>query len=355
MNIKESLKKTLDNVRVIDDERNYWFVRTFGGEVYDDFIKNNHIGLGFNNIPRELILAADSYDKQEAHKVLRDFIENNTKVVKGTATNQKNQLVRFQHEMKIGDLVIIPNRNSHVFSIGEITSNVKIFQTNNVFFFKDNHQEYPNTVREIKWLSHKNRSFFKGDLRNLLSSQQGISNANSYGDKIESGVSNMFIRGNFMKLVINIKQDEDINAYQLNRFLTSITYFYDELCDELGIDRNEELYIKIKLQSPGFADFKGYAIKALTGVAVLIALSRNAEFKGNISKAEGLNFEFNSGDSFLKTILDSYSDFLDKDVERKIKLHEMIESSKSLEIENPYDSSDSVNISNVIKDPKLNK
>ena len=177
-----------------------------------------------------------------------------------------------------------------------------------------------------------------------MSSQQGISEAKDYGDKIESGISSMFIRGDFMRLVINIKQDEDINAYELNRFLTSVTFFYDEFCDELGIERNEELFIKIKLQSPGFADFLGYAFGALTGVAVLVALSRNAKFKGNINKEEGLSFEFDSGDGFLKTLSDALSSFLNQSVDRKIKLKELEQSTKYLEVENPYNDDDSITV-----------
>lgn len=346
MNIESNLRNSLTGIRVVNDNRSYWFVRTFGGEIFEDFIINNHIGLGFNNVPQQYIVDCEKSENKEAQNKLYDYLKNNTNYEGGSITKWKNQLIRFQHEMKSGDIVVIPNRDSNILSIGEITSSVKPFESNEKFYFKDEFYDYPNRIREVKWIKHRPKHFFQNDLRNLFSSRQGITNANDYANKIESGISNMFIRNDKMRLVISINQNEDINAFALRDFLDSLTFFYKEFCQELGIENNEELYIKIKLQSKGKTVLIGAAAAAIVGVSLILSLSKDATFKGKILNQE---YEFSSGEG----ILNALSNYLNEEQERKIQMIKFLKSQEDLDVLEPTNEMDSLTKEQFISSNKL--
>ena len=118
-----SLQTEISQVRVIDEKRNYWFIRTYGGRLFDYFRENNFIGLGFNSVPYSYIKEAkpktETINGVETSVVdlatftrLQKFISDNTPYKKGEATKWANQLIDFEHEIKVGDLVIIPSEKS---------------------------------------------------------------------------------------------------------------------------------------------------------------------------------------------------------------------------------------------------
>jgi len=323
MNIE--IQKAVEEVRVVDAERNYWFIRTYGGEMYDDFIERNYVGIGLTNVPYKYIEACKD-ESVESFENLKYFIENNTRYKKGQATNYTNQLITFQHTVKVGDLVIIPNKNSSKFSIGIIESDVKLVDEKGTFFHDGKYEKFPDKRRKVKWEKTISSNNVRNDLRGMTSTHQAITKVNKYEDGIESYISDIYIKENSMHLIIHVNQDEDINAFDLNDFLNSVTYFYKEFCIENGIVDNRELTIKIKLQSKGKMALKGFALAGVMGIASLILLSSNNEFSAHVGDT---GFKFTTGDGLLK----SASDFLDRNQEREIRYKIFNDSIEKLKVE----------------------
>lgn len=314
---------SIHNVRTVSEDKNYWFTRTFSGITFDDFRNNNYIGIGFNNVPQALIQEVQGENISASLDRLKHFIANNTSYEGGEVTKWANQLVAFQHEMNIGDFVIIPNKGSEVLAIGEIVSDVYIVEDHRRFQFGENYEPYPEKRRRINWLVTKKREEFKGDLNSLFHSRQAIYNVNDLAEVIEGHVSSLFMIGNVGHMVIQIKQDESINAFAFSKFLNSLTYFYHEICLEKGIEIDEELYIKIKVQSKGKLALKAFAVVGIVGLATIFALSDNPEIKIDLGKYGTFDAK---GDGFLK----SWSNFLDAKQKRKENMIEFQASMDSL-------------------------
>ena len=49
--MKEFLKNNNVHIQNIDDKRNYWFVRTDGGNYFDAYISGSYVALGWNDVP----------------------------------------------------------------------------------------------------------------------------------------------------------------------------------------------------------------------------------------------------------------------------------------------------------------
>lgn len=324
------IEKLIEKVRVVDSNRNYWFIRTYGGKTYNDFFEKGYVGIGLNKVPYEYIENCKD-QSVESYEILKGFIETNTELKGGEVTKWTNQLIAFQHTVKEGDLVIIPDKNSKYFSIGIVQSDVYVVKDNRSFFHDDEYVLYPEKRRQVIWEKTINKLEAVSDIRGMTSTHLAISLVNKYSEGIEGFLSSIYIKEEKMHLVIKVNQDEDINAFDLNDFLTGVTYFYKEFCEEEGIKDDRDLIIKIKLQSKGKLALQASVFVAVMGIAGLIAVSNSPEFKVEIEGRGSMEFK---SDGLLK----SYSDFLDAEQERKIQMIKFMDSINNLKADGLKDA-----------------
>ena len=121
---------------VIDEisERKYWFVRTNGGEYYDDYFHEGYIAVGFNSIADKTIIERAETDdayKRALYERIKLELETDEEI-KAKPGLIINQLKRFLIEMNPGDIVLIPSENSKFISFGEITSDVELLSPDDI-------------------------------------------------------------------------------------------------------------------------------------------------------------------------------------------------------------------------------
>lgn len=322
-----------ETVRSIPTDRNYWFIRSYGGKLYEEFFERSYVGIGFNSVPFEYIRQASERSSSSADN-LKEYLRVNYNLNNGSETRWANQLVAFESKVKIGDIIVVPSDNSDEFAIGEIIGNTKIVDDNRTFNFNDNYEPYPEKRKEVNWIKKVKRLNFIGDTRSMISSHQAISSINFMSEFIESNISSLFFRGDFGYFTLKINRDEDINAFDLNRLLSNLTYFYKELCKELGEDDNEELFIKIKVQSKGSTSFKGTCRGALIGLAILYVLPKSEGTKfeiGNVIKFES------KGSEGLAEAVYNFVHRSAKDVKKFVEFLDAREKLKAESIENTKD------------------
>lgn len=305
------IQKSLEDVRVVDGDRNYWFLRTYGGALYDKFIEANYIGIGFNSAPQKYIKAAK--DDKSSDIKLKEWFNNNFPFNKSTASRWANQLVKFDSKVKIGDVVIIPSRNSKEFSIGIIESDIYIKNENRTFLYNENYEPYPEKRRKVKWINTGiSGNTIKRDIRGLTSTRLALTEVTSLSERIESVISDLYIKEDKIYLTIKVNQEEDINAFAFRDFLDGLTYFYTEFTKEKGSEADQEFYIKIKVQSKGKVVLKALSTIGVMGIAGLLALSKNAEFSASLKNGD-FDMSFNTGDGFFEGL----TNFLDANEERR--------------------------------------
>jgi len=322
-------EREIVDIKKIDSSKKYWFVRTYGGSLYEEYFEKEYIGLGFNKVPLEYIKKGDIKDKSTLTD-LTTYIQNNTRYRGADATKWAKQLIIFDKEVKIGDIVIIPSENSNKFSIGTITSDTYLVKDPGTFQNKAEIEHFPEKRKKVKWEKTMLKSEFQGELRNLTTTHQGITNADKYFMVIEGQLSNLYVKEEKTYLIIQINQDEDINAFVLNRFLASLTYFYNEFCIENNVEPNEELSIKIKLQSKGRVALIAASIVGVVGISTLLLLSDNTELKADLKqmKVEGKS----------DGLLNSISNFLDRNQERRMRYEVFQDSLNRLKVQHKVDS-----------------
>lgn len=320
-----SFEKEIQRVKRVTENKRYWFIRTYGGEAFDDYTKKGYVGLGLNNVPFKYIKDVENLKDVETQnfKRLQNFIDANTDYKKGEATKWAKQLYTFVHEISIGDTVVIPNKNSETLAFGTIMSDIYFIKNPGKIFHRDKEEHLPEKRFEVKWEKEIRRDDLQGDLKGLMASHQGITNADNYADFIEGAMESIFIRNDQMYLVLQMGKDEDINAFHLNRFFNGLTYFYNEFCREAGVEENEDLSVKIKLQSKGKTILKAVVYAGVIGIAGILALSNDTELKVEIG---GVKVEGKS-----KGGLKSLTEFLDANQKRKIEYQKFKDSVEALQ------------------------
>lgn len=309
------LESEIENIRVIDQKRDYWLIRTFGGALFETFIDEKFIGIGFNDVPYEYIRGARN-EKNSTFSKLKEFLEKNYDLKKSEVTKWANQLVSFEFDVKIGDVIIVPSEGSNYLSIGVVKSKTKLEKSNRTFRHKNKKYEpIPEKRKQIEWIKPFSKASLFGDVTGLFSSHLAVTNANKFSEIIESNLSSVFIKDEKIYISIRINQDHDINAFALKDFLDCLTFFYKEFCADQGIDVHDDgLFIKIKVQSKGGAILKTSLITAGTFIAGLIMFTASDP---NIKVKLENKFELEV--SSKGSILDNISKFFDNNQERKHK------------------------------------
>tara|TARA_B110000046_G_scaffold165254_1_gene181401 strand:+ start:39751 stop:40332 length:582 start_codon:yes stop_codon:yes gene_type:complete len=180
-----NIEKSIDKERVVDENTGYWFIRTCIVATYTDFIKHNYVSIGFNNVLQKDIGINDSDIKNfREHNDSKDFCRDLA------ASKWINQLIDFQHAIKVGDVVVIHDSNLDQFTIGVVESDAYLVEDNRAFLYNKNDEPYPEKRRKIKWDRNIIGSNIS-ELKDLINIPQAISRADNYADIIEGFVSSV--------------------------------------------------------------------------------------------------------------------------------------------------------------------
>lgn len=295
-------------IREIPAQRRYWFVRTFGGKIFDYYYTHNLIGVSGNDVPMDYIQNAPHDDV--TYGTLHGFITKNVIDQQSEATKLANQLITFYHEVKPGDIVLIPSENSDFIAFGEVTSNIRVQKTSSSLIHNEKVEPYPEKVRSVKWLKIMRKSDLVGDLKLLFFSRLGITNADKYGDFIESNVSTFFLKDDyyFSTLFIDLSNDQELNVFDLHRYLEALTKLYENFCAENGIEYNEELFIKIKVQSAGSVILKwtaGILVVGVAGIMMMSIVGSDPNLKFHTNAQGKTDFEAGLKGNFFKNLAEA--------------------------------------------------
>ena len=235
----------------IPNDTGYWLVRADGGKYYDDFFLNNFIAVSDNEITLEKI---SKYNQGSLVGITTDFFKDiYSKEYSGWTSQQIAHAVsrtqKFIVEMKIGDLILVPSRNSKDFLIGiitsdvfeiaeeEVTSKVEVKYAINPFLKR----------RKVQWLKEISRGEISEKLYWILSAHQTIFNLEENKEYINQLLAPVYIQDGLCHGTIKISKKEGLNANE----------WYDlySIIKKQSENTEEEVIVKSNVQSPGLIEF----------------------------------------------------------------------------------------------------
>lgn len=344
MSTKDSIKEQMTtdeakallaqaNIPIIDDNTNYWFVRSSGGDNFENFYFGNYIAIGWDRFNDLEIL------KNCSHDVLRTKIEEvypNDAKPGSTAS----QIIRFVSKMKPGDYVLIPGANCDRIAFGKITSDVYIYELTDEdkidLMFDEDAQIDFRKRRNIEWITSApfNRSEIDPMLIPIIYSYGTIVDANPYSSFINRTIYNLYYHNGELHSVFNVAKKDNISVYEFYDFISNIFDALDEYSEISGFKTDKrELSIKASINSPGPVEIITAATSAFIFLSALSLFLNGAKVKLSYNI-----FNIASGEININSpgLLDKISKLKRTDTNNTVKLKETEDklniSKKALEI-----------------------
>lgn len=283
----------------IPSDRKYWFFRTEGGEYYPDFKINNFIALGWDDFCNiDNLKNMTAYDDIDTLKnKFKEHYPNERRF--GLAVNQ---ILTFINTMKIGDIVLIPSKNSRDLAIGEITSDARIYtedadELNDSDDFLDDEDvgykicKYKKR-RDIKWITTIKKNKLDPQLFKLMWARNTITDASSYDMYIDRNLHSIYYKNNKLNVTLHVEQENGISTRSMNALLSNTLAYIDRFNFYEKERELDELEIKMMVESPGVIQYIGgaAALTILLGGFSLFAFGADINFE-----IAGQKYSINSG------------------------------------------------------------
>lgn len=243
----EELKKIF-NITEINNERSYWLIRAGKkGAFFNEFYTREFTGIAIS----ELNNSIEELNKMNMDDLKREIIQKYPE--EKQPGHLAGKIYNFIHEIKTGDIVIMPSSGREKVAFGTIVSNPYIDSSLVLeeSIEKLDDQEIPNKRRKVKWLRIKKSENLQAKLILNLFSPHGLS---AITDKkiielIDLNLNDTFIKNNLTYMVFKIKTEDSIDINDISNLLEEIDDVISFTKDYFNI--NDKVHTKINLNSPG--------------------------------------------------------------------------------------------------------
>lgn len=335
-------------------ETKYWFVRaSTKARFYDDFRNNNFIAIGHNSVELSTLSNIDNKMKEESkllktayqtifHDTYIAEIKNNNdykelsdtekskkiESVKRSATIAANKTLAFVEEMEIGDYIILPFRGSDFFLIGMVVSDVFDEEIDHQDMGPNNTYEFStyDKKRRVIWVKEITINEFPDKLMWVQRAHKSIFDITKNAEEINPIIANEYIYNGRVHMKINVNTKDPIS--------TSTWYQYQKLLNRTIGQKENEVYQKTNVQSPG-----NIILETLVSNWQYLALAGGALFFDVDVDIKGVKFKTHGALSFLlpgdkerkatQSIKDSIEIEKDKELLKSMKLDNKL---KELEV-----------------------
>lgn len=321
------LDTIIDGLAKIPKTKNYWLIRTQGGQYYDSFRDNHFVAIEHEKI--------SLHDVMGLHKTAsrKTAIKQLTEIAAKKYPDEKrpgfiaNQVYKFAIDLKKGDLIIIPSANSDVVSIGEvIDSIIPELSSDDI---RKSGCPYKKRKR-VKWIKHIRREDLDIYIYKVLQAHQAINNITNYGDIIERTINNFYINDRDANLILQVDQSKDINAKRLFALGLDILTYSQDFFNSLGIELStDEIEVKINLNSKGKIQLKAKDSRTLWLAALLIIGINGGGLKIHVG---GFKLDLTT-DGAIQKVIDYQNNQHDRD-----KVDSIMKNMDSLKVKSPEDA-----------------
>lgn len=264
----------LEEIPVIKQNRQYWYIRTMKGKLYDEFYNNGYVAIAYNGINFDDLYKLSEYDlrikvghllsgKQGStvdEEPIDEGTENDNSNLNRKISSTINKLRTFVG-MKADDIVIIPKYQSTEFAFGRVLSDQPYSDSENINVCKFYKR------KKINWIEKKTRYELDPIFNTLRINQHGISNVDlKLAPFIDRVMQPIYIKDDILTVVFNITDQNDISLVTFNNFITEFL----ELCKKNG--NIDDISIKLRLNSPGQVSFS-QSIRNNTSSLAIAAMS----------------------------------------------------------------------------------
>lgn len=252
----------------VKPDRRYWFIRTHGGEYFEEFCDKGYVGIGDKDIP--CVTESD-----RTPELITQVKQNHPQ-----ATRALNQIYTFCKEIHKDDIVVIPSERAEDFAFGIIEENdVYLEDTSSEKDTIDGKCPY-NRRRKVRWIQKIPKSRIDSKLYTLFRNQQKLSKADNYGEYIERALYPFYVKEGKAHFTLSLIAPESPNAFDMPLYMNGILNRAKELYKAIGCIENDiKVQSRINVQSAGLIELLGDpTFVALASIVVIGLFGGRAAF-----------------------------------------------------------------------------
>lgn len=340
IDLKQELDDFVATLPIINENRDYWLIRTQSGAFFETFRINNFVGIEYDEISYSVI---SSLKKQYPEQP--DFIQALKSLVKKAYPNEAQpgliagQISKFLYDIKKGDIIVIPSENSRYISIGCVTetpvhlaTESEMLKTNCDYTFR----------KRVKWLKTLDRDTLDPYLYKVLFAHQAINNLYQYSEYIERSLNDFFVKDGEAHLILEIEKEDDIHAMELFALGYGYLKSLDDISDYFKLDiSSKEIEVKITLNSPGKLHFKALSWRTVVAFGIVVIAINGGGLKFNNGST---TFDLSTSGIIQKII-----DYQNSSTDRQMQEALYQQYKDSLQVKQPED------LVNLLKQSSINK
>ncbi|OKA27490.1 hypothetical protein [Bacillus cereus] len=263
LNAEELLNSLNIEIENIEEDRKYWLVRTDGGIYYNNFLDGSYISIGWNEFLNKSDFRNEKANENIKERLLKEYPDKQPGRI-------YSQIRNFIYEINIGDVVMIPSEKAEEISFGIITSEVYNKEVTDESFIKS---------RKVNWIKHIEKDSLDPYLFKMMQAHQAINKANEYAHYIDRTMYSLYRKGKESFLILPVKRESDIPAYDLSQFLNSLidtVRLINKFEDQGNSYDLRDLDIKLNIQSPGFVELVSTTKDLIHKIVVIVKNALNA-------------------------------------------------------------------------------
>jgi len=255
------------NIPVASETQQVWFIRTSGGDYYDDFRLNKFVAIGWDKIPAEWIIkkplfsVTDDEGKENETKPLLPLPEKEFKRRVTTLYPDETrpglvygQLNSFYNVMRAGDWIVIPSKSTQALTIGILGDILHDDIERTVV--PDN--DYENCAythkRTVAWLREIPASY-DIYLQRSLRAQQTISNITDISGLVFRHLYPVYVVNNEVRVTFQKTTEGELNALSNIELISSVIDIADQIASLYKVEPfNKDFTMKTAVGSPGIIE-----------------------------------------------------------------------------------------------------
>ncbi|MEO2061946.1 MAG: hypothetical protein ABGW97_03100 [Christiangramia sp.] len=325
-NFTNQLNLLLKQIPEIPSNREFWLIRTEGGQFFESFQNYNYVAIGHEEIPYKKIFDLKNTSKNEEHfkSSLKDFISE--KLPEKQPGLVAGQLTRFIYEVKKGDIVVAPSENSKYIAIGQITGTPLMEVTENDITRTE--CDYRKR-KSVKWITTISKRGMDPLLYKVLQSHQAINNISHYDNIIQRSIGDFYKLNGKANLIVNVNREKNVKANDLLFFGSDLLRLTQDFIDDYNLGLDTSLVdIKININSKGKTQLLSKEAKIILILGLMVIGLNGGGFKFD----NGVTEIDMSTDGLIKNVIEYQNNYHDRRI-----IDELMKSKDSLEITNNED------------------
>jgi len=317
--IREQINNLFSHIDDIPKSRKYWLIRTESGRFYDDFVKDDFVALGYEQLKiseyHKLKLPRENFLTNIKAAAEKSYPDNHAGLI-------ASQITKFIYDVKINDIVVIPSENSEMVSFG-------IVSNNNTFFSANVDDVIYSTRRKVRWLRTYTRRTLDPYLYKVFQAHQAINDISKYDYLLERSLGSFYRLEDNVNLVLEVNQESNIKATNLMYYGSDLLTIVSQYIEEHNLNFDiSDIEVKINVNSKGKIQFLSKTGKNLLLIGIFVLA-----INGGGIKIDNPNFKVDmSTDGLIKNV----NQFLNERQDRQLK-ERLYLSADSLKIESPED------------------